>query len=319
MKRVLALLLALGLTAAASAQTAVSLTNVLDAASANTGDVHAATYSVSDNKFLGSAAGAAIRIYNGTTGAYESDLNISGTSPSGLGFFGLVAGSDGSIFGFEDSASTLWQWDNVADATPASAATGVPFTRSGTCVGSGAATKLVLTGSADNGPLHIFTTANDVTYTETETTDAGAPNSKLCCAVNTAIDKAWAIGDTGGQPINKAVKSGTWAPEGVTFLPVAGSIATAAMAYDSKNNVLFAWSGTTVYALHGDTGADLGNAAVANGIITGYGGGVVSSVLGSGTVWLCGRNSAASTNLAMQKFTYTVTGPIAGVADWTIY
>ncbi len=317
MRKIVVLAIALGLSASAGAQT-VSLTNVLDTATDNGGvNVYAATYSVADNKFLSSSGGTAIRIYNGNTGAFESNLNMTGITISGLGIFALTSGTDGSIFAFADTTAILWQWANVS-AAPVQAASTVPFSRSGHVVGTGNSTKVALTGEADSGPIYIYGTTDDITYTQAEVIPGAALPSKSSFAINPAIDKGWAVGDT-ASPITKATKSGpTWSADAL-FVPPAGSVSSAAEVFDSVNNVLFAFQTTTVYALHGDTGAQLGSATVTNGInsVPGYSGAIVSPTAGGGTLWLAGRGTTPS-NAVLQKFTYTVT-PASGVTDWSVY
>ena len=320
MKRVVSLAFVLAVASGAYAQTGVTFTSALDTAPDNVGTVYAATYSVADNKFLASNAGTAIRIYNGNTGAYESDLNISGITVSGLGFFALTSGSDGSIFAFADTTAELWQWDNIADATPALAASAVPFSRSGHVVGTGSGTKVALTGATDNGSIVVFNTGDDITYALNETIDATALPSKSSFAINNAIDKGWAVGDT-ASPIGRAAKvAGVWTADAL-FVPPAGALAAAAEVYDNVNNVLFAFQTTTIFALHGDTGVELGQFAVANGGINatpGYSGAIVSSTPGAGTLWMVGRG-ATPTQACLEKLTYTVTGAISSVTDWSLY
>lgn len=311
--------LCLGWAASAAAQTAVSLTNVLDVATDNGGSsVFGSTYSVSQNKFLASQGGTAIRVYNGTTGAFESNLNITGvTAPTSLGLFGMTAGTDGSIFACQGDSLETYQWANIA-AAPVLTGSSV-FWRNGVVIGTGNATKLVVTGASDSGPIDIYTTTDDITYTETDTIP-GAPSvgSKSAMGVNTAITKVWTIPDTAND-IQKGVKTGsTWALD-PAFVPPSGTLAAAAVGYDNINNVVFAWKTTTVYALHADTGVQIGTATVTNGAngTPGYNGMVISPSAGSGTVWMIARGTTAS-NAAMQKFTYTVTGA-SGVNDWAIY
>lgn len=307
----------------------------LDVASANVGSVYAATYSIADDKFLASNAGTTIRIYNGTTGAYESDLNISGITPANLGFFALAAGTDGSIFAYEqnnDVMPAIWQWDNVADTTPALAASGaadVPFARAGQVIGTGNDTVLMLTGSANNGPIQLYETADDVTYTVLETIPGAAVSAKSTAAINSTLDDAWGMGDS-NQPVTKAVKDGGVWSEDAAFTAPAGANNSAVIAYDEANDVLIAKSAGNLYILDGTTGEELATFAVTNSALStvpGYGGGIVSSTLdvpsgnGTGTVWIAGRGTTAS-NAALTKISYTVTvppPPTAADKSWSIY
>ena len=311
MKKLLLCVAAMGIASGAFAQ--VTLTNTaVDFATDNVGSVYAATYSVAANKFLASNAGTAIRIYNGDTGAYESDLNISGITTQGLGFFALTAGTDGSIFAFTDTATELWQWSNIASAPVNAVVSGVPFSRAGAVVGTGNTTKLALTGSANDGPITVFSTTDDVTYTLLETIPA---NAKSTLAINSAITKTWALPDS-SQPIKKNINTGTWAAD-PTFVPAAATYSAPSIVFDEINNVLFAVVGSIVYALDADTGVTLGSTAITNGFnaTPGYAGAICSPTAGAGTVWFAGRGATA-TNASLHKLTYTVT---AAVSDWSIY
>lgn len=317
MRKTFVLVLFLGLAAAASAQTAVTLTKVLDTVTDNAGTVYAATYSVAANKFLASSGGTSIRIYNGTTGAYESNLNITGVTISGLGFFALTAGTDGSIFGFADTTQVLWQWASIS-AVPAQAASAVPFARCGHVVGTGTSTKVALTGEGDSGPTYIYGTTDDVAYTLSDTIPGTTLPAKNSLAVNTGLNKAWAVGDTGAA-IKKATKSGTSWSADVSFVAPTASDSAATLVFDSVNNVLFAFTGATIFALNGDTGAQLGTVTVTNPIFAtpGYAGAVVSPTTNAGTLWMAGRTD--TNNVVLQKLTYTVTPTPAAVNDWAIY
>jgi len=306
-----------GAAATASAQTAATFTNVLDVATDNAAQsVFGSTYSVSENKFLASKGGLGVRVYNGNTGAYETDLNMTGIpAATSLGLFGMACGTDGSIFSVQVDVSQAFQWANIS-AAPTLAANPSVFWRNGKVIGTGAATKLVVTGASDAGPVNVYTTSDDATYTETETiTTVG---SKSAMGVNSAITKLWTIPDTAND-IQKGVKTaGVWALD-PSFVPPPGTLAAATVVYDEVNNVVFAWKTTTVFALHADTGVQIGTATVVNGANStpGYNGSIVSSVPGSGTLWMIARGATA-TNAVMQKFTYTVTG-VSAVADWAIY
>ncbi|PKO19470.1 hypothetical protein CVU37_03310 [candidate division BRC1 bacterium HGW-BRC1-1] len=301
----------MGIASGALAQ--VTLTNTaVDFATDNVGSVYAATYSISANKFLASNAGTTIRIYNGDTGAYEGDMNITGVNPTGNGIFALTAGTDGSIFGMESGASTLWQWSSTASAPVNAIASGVPFSRAGAVIGTGNTTKVALTGSANNGPITVFSTTDDVTYTLLETI---AANAKSTLAINSAITKTWGMPDS-SQPIAKTVNTGSWAAD-AGFVPDVLTNSSTSMVFDEINNVLFSVQASTVYALNADTGALLGSTAITNGFSTtpGYAGGICSPTAGAGTVWFAGRGATA-TNASLHKLTYTVT---AAVSDWSIY
>ncbi len=311
MKKLLLCVAAMGIASGAFAQ--VTLTNTaVDFASDNVGSVYAATYSVAANKFLASNAGLTVRIYNGDTGAYESDMNITGTNPTGLGFFALTTGTDGSIFGMEAGASTLFQWSSVGSA-PVLAASAIPFARCGHVIGTGNSTKLALTGSADSGPITVYNTSDDVTYAVSESI---AADSKCCFAINSATTKTWAVGDT-ASPIVKSVNTGSWAVD-AGFVPDAATAISASLVFDEVNNVLFCFKANTVYALNADTGVLLGSTTVTNGInsVPGYAGAICSPAAGAGTVWFAGRG-ATGTNATLHKLTYTVGG--AAVSDWSIY
>ena len=165
----------------------------------------------------------------------------------------------------------------------------------------------------NDGPITVFSTTDDVTHTISETI-AGA-FSKSSFAINSAITKTWAVGDT-SQPIKKTVNNGSWAQD-TGFVPPAATNSAAAMVFDEINNILFAVQGSTVYALDGDTGTQLGSATLTNGFSStpGYAGAICSPTAGAGTIWFAGRGTIG-TNASLHKLTYTVT---AAVSDWSIY
>lgn len=308
---------------AAGGYAQVQMTSVLDTAVGIGGNVSAATYTIADNKYL-ATSGTVINIHNGDTGAIEGQLDISTVSPApgGLGFFALTAGSDGSIFAYEngenDATHKLYQWDNIADNTATEAASGIAFARLGYVIGTGNDTKVVLTGSGNSGPIYIYGTSDDVTYTVVDTVTSSVAVSKSAMAVSKDLTRTWAVGDTGtASTIKKAVKiGGTWTSD-PSFVINTALNPPGMIAYDDANNIVFAFKGTTIHALHGNTGGSLGTLTVTNGVnaTPGYSGTYVDSVPGSGTAWFAGRGTTA-TNAVLQKITYTV--PTAA-QDWSIY
>lgn len=308
-----------GAATVASAQVQVTLASDLSVATDNDGEsVYAATYSRDEDKFLSSVAGANVRVYNGATGAYESNLDMTGINLVDLGIFALAAGSDGSIFAMEDGTGSLWQWDNVAAAPVQAVASGVAFARCGVVLGTGNNTLVALTGSANNGPIEVYGTTDDVTYTLDQTIPAVEIEAKSSMAVNSTVTAAWAVGDT-HLPITKAVDSGGWAADPAFNAPTSGN-GTASLAYDDANNILFGIKGTVVTAYDADTGDELANVTVAEGLnpTAGYAGGVVVSTPGSGTVYFAGRG-VTTTECVMNVVSYTVLEVTAASRAWTLY
>jgi hypothetical protein len=301
------------------AQKTVTFVEVLDVATDNTASVFASTYSMGENKFIASAAGTAVRIYNGDTGVYESDLDITGVpvaDATPLGLFALAAGEDGSIFGWTNDGAGIWQWSGTG-ATAVAAGSGPVFARFGQVIGTGNSTVVGFTGIGNNGVVELYSTTDDVSYTLLESIDAAAVSAKSCFAINSTLDVAWGMGDT-SQPVTKAVKSGTWAADAGFVADVATNSACN-LQYDEVNDVVFAAVGANLYALDGTTGAQIGTIAMDNAFSStpGYGGSDISVSGAAGTLWMVGRGATAS-NASMHKWTYTVSGA-TDVNDWTLY
>jgi len=281
------------------------------------------TYSPLEDVFISSGS-TSITTSLGTTGAFDQEMDVSGIVAGGLGFFAIAAGDDGSIIAYDNADGNLWKWTSKSSA-PALAydgsTTAAMFARCAVITGTGAGQLMALTGSANQGPIQIFSTSDGVTFSELEVVPAAAARAKSTLAMNAAMTVSYSAGDV-NNPVRKGVKTGgVWAPDD-TFVSAAGN--NAGCVYDDNNNVVFTidGGGGLIQALDGDTGAELGrlNISVNNGAnaTEGYDGAQITSTAGvGGTVWFCNRGFGTTGSSAFNKVSF-IMAP-ANVPDWTLF
>jgi hypothetical protein len=319
-----------GFTMGASAQT-INITEVLDTSvdAAFGSSVYSATFDPTSNKYLAGTADQ-IGIFNGDTGVKEGSLSVTGITYSGLGFFALAAADDGRIFAYEhgdadnnDLHADIWRWDDINDTTPTKVADSPGLMRVGHVLGTGASTRLFMTGTTDNGAAWIWDTTDDVTYTQSSEVPDTAIDAKSALAVNATGDTVWAVGDVGStSAITKAVlDGGTWTADtgGIWIDPAIGG---GPMIYDDANELLFILpmpGQTTLHVLDPVSGYEITTHEfdTQTNFTTGYNGSNLVSTEGSGTLWMAARG-AVPTDLAMYKITYEIVVPLAA-ENWALY
>lgn len=297
----------------------VMFTNELDVATPIGGSVYSATYDPGSDQFLAGSPALDITTYDGTTGAPVGSLDLTGITPGGLGFFALAAGSDGTIYAYENGAGDIWKWDDASDTAPTQAGTGASLYRVGHALGTGVDTLLVFTGTSDNGPAWIWDTADGDSFTIGDT--VANASAKSAIAPNADGTVLYTVGDVGGLPINKIVNDGgTWVED--TDPWTAPALGGGPMVYDNENDILFVHpmvgTADTVLALDGTTGETIGQETVTNatGTVTGYCGAFVVPDGAGGTLWMAARGATAS-DLVMYKWTYAIGA--TSVGDWDLY
>lgn len=311
--------IAAGAASAAFAADSVAFTVALD--TKVTAQSYSATYvPVADKYLVGGST--SIKIFNGTTGAAEGDLNITGITPASLGFFGLTADDAGAIFAWEDGGDDIWRWNSVTDTAPVKVNDLAAFARVGDVIGTGTGATVHFTGTADLATVEIYKSDSAAPAPSWPLFEAPDLDAKNALAVNSAGTVAYTVGSTGGTAIlNKFEKGGAgWAPAAGWTPPATGGGPTA---YDEINNVVIilgVGARTTVKAFNGTTGAEIGSQAVVqmlNGT-PGYNGAHIAPTAGGGTVWLAGRLDGGSVEAGLWKLTYTATST-SNVSDWMMY
>jgi len=287
------------------------------------GNAYANAYVPTADKFVSyNSANFNIQVHNAVTGALEGTLNNGVASPSGLGYFGIAAGSDGVIYAVDVGSGGLYRWASTAAAATL-AATPAAFARNGHVLGTGVNTEVYFAGSANSGPIEKYTTTDGLNFALAEVIGATYARAKAGFAINQSGTAVWAVGDTGtGSYVQKGIKSATgWIAEDTNFTANADGAAAGPMCYDDTRNIVFAQPmsalsafNNTVVAIQGYTGATLGSQALtaANDVTAGYSGAYCDPSIS--TIWTASRGPASNAHYA--KLTYV---DASNVDDWTLY
>jgi len=312
-KVLLATVLVVALAGFSHAQT-VTFTLVFETSTDVGASAFCSAYNPGNDTFISAPGGQSIVELSGTTGALTgTSYNMTGVDIGGLGVFGIGAGTDGTVYGV-DNAGVLRQWASGAAVASVTAATGVIFTRNMTVHGTGANTKVSVTGDGDTGAIDIYTTSDGTNFTLFDSVPTIAKSGHT---VNAALTTAYGVGDINSPIIKKDESGGSWIQD-ASFTPDSLSDGCGPMWLDEVNNILLVSEPgiDTVVALNAASGVLAGTDVYTDDLFTtpGYNGGYASSVAGSGTFWFAQRGPSTAAHVG--KYTYTVT---SSVDDWTLY
>lgn len=320
-------------TAIAAAQDGpeVTFTKVLDvtksAPTGVTGDVNAANYVPGADRFVVSRAGLTIETYDGQTGDYVNNLDMTGTSASGtLGFFSLTATENGTIYSVDASNGTIWRWGSVSSA-PEEVFQGSPLARVGVTGTTDEDVVIAFTGVATDGAVQFYSDTfpfASESFTFNESVDL---DSKSGLAMNSDGTIVFTSGEASQRPIKKWVKTdGVWSGTPVWEIGVGTASPPAGpMAYDEVNDLLFhlPMSSAAAYnrnltVYNGADGSKITEIKVdsaPNNIAGRHGAFVIPSGNG-GTLYMAAQGVDGNTAV-FYVYDYTVSG--SSVDDWTLY
>ncbi len=338
MKRsfMVAVALSVGLTAVSAADKSVTVEKVLDINNATPELANGGTYVPVADKFL-SVHPSTVRLYNGTTGAYENDLPITGITPSGAGgFHAATATEDGHIYIIEDGAKDIWRWTSVTDTAPVKVYDTAEKYWFGYTATIGDDISVGFSNPVTSGPVAFFSDSFPFTASSFSFTESAELKSKMGLAFNKDVSMAWTVADTDAlQPLLKFTRiAGSWIQDPVwqtphgnparpTFYDQGGP-----MAYDNENDLLFVL-GMQLYnkklsVYDGTTGELITTDTLTNEPFTPTrgGGAWVESDAEGGTVSFAarapGNSTSTQTGINLYRWNYTVS-TTSGVDDWNLF